>query len=110
MSLIWKYFKDDPTNAKYAICLMCEKPCSRGSDDPKKQTTHGMRKHLELWHHDEHNLFQNVKRKNNVKEKGEDGKKKKKKKRKKLGKNILNFSLFLFQRFFSKSINIFSPS
>ena len=46
MSIIWKYFKDDPTNAKYAICLMCEKPCSRGSDDPKKQTTHGMRKHL----------------------------------------------------------------
>ena len=86
MSIIWKYFKDDPTNAKYAICLMCEKPCSRGSDDPKKQTTHGMRKHLELWHHDEHNLFQNVKRKNNVKGKGEDGKKKKKKRRKKLGK------------------------
>ena len=87
MSIIWKYFKDDPSNAKYAICLMCEKPCSRGSDDPKKQTTHGMRKHLELWHHDEHKLFQNVKRKNNVKIKGEDGKKKKKKRRKKLGKN-----------------------
>ena len=43
-------FKD--TDASKAECLICDNVLSRGSKDPKVQTTTNLRRHLETHHHE----------------------------------------------------------
>ena len=53
-SPLWKYYEDDvePDKAK---CKLCPEKVSRGSKEPSKQTTHGMKVHLEKHHEKEFN-------------------------------------------------------
>ena len=46
----WQYFTAHDTNKKAAICNICKAQVSRGSDDPKKQTTVGLQRHLKNFH------------------------------------------------------------
>ena len=50
MSPLWDHFEVDPNNTKYVKCTLCGAKISRGSEVPKKQTTAGLKKHLEAKH------------------------------------------------------------
>ena len=71
-SKVWKHFEDDvqPDKAK---CKLCPQKVSRGSKDPKKQTTYAMKVHLERHHEKEYNeLFGKTEEKNETMESDSD--------------------------------------
>lgn len=49
-SIIWDYFKEYENDRSKAICIICKKILSRGSSDPHKQTTTGLKSHLKSHH------------------------------------------------------------
>ena len=51
-SLVWEHFKIKDDDASKAECLICDNDVSRGSQDPKVQTTTNLRRHLETHHHE----------------------------------------------------------
>ena len=55
-SPIWKYFEPDENPSKVK-CKLCPEKISRGSTDPKKQTTSGMKNHLERNHKKEYDVL-----------------------------------------------------
>ena len=57
MALIWDYFKRIEDDASIAQCKECDKFLSLGSDKPKSQTTHGLKKHLEKCHKAIHAVY-----------------------------------------------------
>ena len=49
-SVVWEYFEISETDSSKAKCLKCDANISRGSKDPKTQTTSNLRRHLESYH------------------------------------------------------------
>ena len=64
-SPLWTYFEVDVSDPKSAICKICGKTESRGSNDPSKMTTHRLNKHLEKFHTKENKIVKDLKAKNN---------------------------------------------
>ena len=54
-ALIWKAFTTEGCEIKYAKCMFCNKLVSRGSEDPRKQTTSNMKNHMTKEHKDDWN-------------------------------------------------------
>ena len=52
---IWKAFTTEGCEPKWARCLFCDKLVSRGNVDPKKQTTSGLKYHVNKEHAEEYN-------------------------------------------------------
>src|ERR1700729_892379 len=56
-SIVWDYFKKDPSDVSKALCLECNKLYSLGSDKAAQQTLHGLKKHLEKCHKTTNAIF-----------------------------------------------------
>jgi len=51
---IWEYYSKCTTDPSKAICKVCNKSYSLGSQEPKKQTLHGLNQHLSKFHDTEY--------------------------------------------------------
>lgn len=56
-NVIWHYMSKIASDASKAQCNECKKVYSLGSDKPKTQTTHGLKKHLEKCHPELYSLY-----------------------------------------------------
>ena len=45
-SPLWQFFSISAVDKKFVVCNFCDANISRGSEDPKKQTTSGMKTHM----------------------------------------------------------------
>ena len=45
-SPLWQFFSISAFDKKFVVCNFCDANISRGSEDPKKQTTSGMKTHM----------------------------------------------------------------
>lgn len=50
---IWQFFEKCSTDQSKAVCKICNKLYSLGSNEPKKQTLHGLKQHLSKFHEPE---------------------------------------------------------
>ena len=49
-SALWQFFSICEVDKKFVVCKFCNAKISRGSEDPKKQTTSGMKTHMSSKH------------------------------------------------------------
>ncbi|CAH1960188.1 unnamed protein product [Acanthoscelides obtectus] len=51
---IWQFFEKSTNDLSKAVCKICKKSLSLGSQEPKKQTLYGVKQHLSKFHGTEH--------------------------------------------------------
>ena len=50
---VWNYFESLESDPKFAMCKVCQKTLSLGSDNPRKQTLTNLKRHIESMHPDD---------------------------------------------------------